>query len=171
MKLNVGCGDNILDGYDNIDKFDFRDERVINEDIIELPSYEENTVDEILAEALIEHLNAKEFYYAIRRWYKLLKPNGFIQTECPDIMYVAKMILQDGLTDLITYEIWGQYWRPWDKQWNGDDILNGQFHKNGFTYERIQSIANEVGFKRVERMDNTYKKYKNPYSLCVRWYK
>ena len=171
MKLNLGCGDDILPDYDNIDMYDFRSDKVIQSNIVTLPDYLDDSVDEILATAVIEHLTIKDFDDAIRRWFQILKPGGFVQTECPDIMYVAKKILDDGLTDELCYEIWGQYYRPWDAHWNGSDILEGQFHKNGFTLERIREIAGIVGFTFVAQMSDDYKKYKNPYSLCVRWYK
>jgi len=171
MRLHLGCGDDIRPEYINIDKFDIRTPGVISGDIISLDEFEDNSVDEILIIETIEHLNYQEFDAAVKNWYRVLKPKAFLQTECPDLEEVSKEIVAKGLTQQLTWEIYGQYWRPWDAKWNGSEILAGQFHKNGFTFNKLKDIALDAGFNSVEKMGNEYKKYKNPFSLCVRWYK
>ena len=48
LKLNLGCGSKILDGYKNIDKFDYYKPDIVHD--LELTPYpfEKNSVDEIL---------------------------------------------------------------------------------------------------------------------------
>ena len=72
LKLNIGCGGRPLDGYVNIDSDDLLElkERypttkfsanleIYGFDIFNLP-YGQDTVDEIRADSLIEHLNFNE---------------------------------------------------------------------------------------------------------------
>ncbi len=53
LKLNLGCGNNLLDGFVNIDKYDKAAD--VMADICYLP-YEDESVDEIVAYQIIEHL-------------------------------------------------------------------------------------------------------------------
>jgi predicted SAM-dependent methyltransferase len=54
LKLHLGCGRKLLDGYVNIDKY-VVGEGIINLDILDLP-YEESSVTEIVAEHVLEHI-------------------------------------------------------------------------------------------------------------------
>src|SRR5438876_997559 len=54
MKLHLGCGPNVIEGYVNIDKFTVGD-GIANHDILDLP-YPDDSVDEILAEHVVEHM-------------------------------------------------------------------------------------------------------------------
>ncbi len=57
MKLNLGCGDKILEGYVNVDVVDERAGAVpdINCDISDLSIFEDNYAEEILAVHVVEH--------------------------------------------------------------------------------------------------------------------
>ena len=72
LKLNLGCASNLLDGYVNIDQDDintireryphmnFPNDAVVHTyDVFNLP-YDDNTVDEIVADGFIEHLSFLE---------------------------------------------------------------------------------------------------------------
>jgi len=54
LKLHLGCGPNVKEGYVNIDGY-VTGEGVVNMDILNL-EYSDNSADEILAEHLFEHL-------------------------------------------------------------------------------------------------------------------
>ena len=96
MKLNLGCGDNLLDGYINVDKYDKAAD--VQADITELP-YEDNSVDKIVAYQVIEHVpyNLNDKLFA--EIYRVLKPAGTAILETPDIDVVAVKILQEGITN------------------------------------------------------------------------
>ena len=57
MKLNLGCGDKILEGYVNVDVADERAGAApdINCDISGLSIFEDNCAEEILAVHVVEH--------------------------------------------------------------------------------------------------------------------
>ena len=56
MKLNLGCGSKILDGYTNVDKFDYYKPDVVH-DLETFPyPFENNSVDEILISHVLEHI-------------------------------------------------------------------------------------------------------------------
>jgi len=57
IKLNIGCGDNLLDDYINIDAFK-KKIGITSSDILNV-NYNENSVDEILCEHVVEHIPCK----------------------------------------------------------------------------------------------------------------
>lgn len=149
IRLNLGCGDNLLDGYINIDKYDKAAD--VQADITELP-YEDESVDEIVAYQVIEHvpynLNNKMF----AEFYRVLKPGGTCVLETPDIDVVALKILQEGITEKWRNNLVGEYHRPWDKDRYDDWEHNlGSIHRNPWNYALIENHAFKAGFTKLER--------------------
>ena len=58
VKLHLGCGSNVKEGYINIDKF-IQGPNINNFDILKLP-FSDKSCDEILAEHIVEHLSFSE---------------------------------------------------------------------------------------------------------------
>ncbi len=80
MKLNLGCGHKILKGYINLDKFVPYDEYI---DLEEIPckQFKDNTIDEILLTAVLEHTtNPIEI---IKECHRILKMRGTIEIVVP----------------------------------------------------------------------------------------
>ena len=85
MKLNLGCGDKILDGWINIDKFDtFKVDIVHDLERIPYP-FEDDSVDEILLSHVLEHLgqNPDTFNNIIMELYRICKNNCVINIVVP----------------------------------------------------------------------------------------
>lgn len=80
MKLNLGCGRNILDGYVNLDIVDYGGNTIYDLNSFPYP-FEENTFDEILASHVLEHLN--NFHDAVTELYRVSKPNAIIKVYAP----------------------------------------------------------------------------------------
>ena len=83
MKLNLGCGKRYKDGFINIDAFDSTvADKIMSVLDLEVPS---NVVAEIEARQLIEHLGYINSTYALAEWFRVLKPDGVLLIETPDI--------------------------------------------------------------------------------------
>jgi hypothetical protein len=83
LKLNLGCGQNLLPGYLNVDKFGQPDLRC---DLEAFPwPWSNNTVDEIVMNHVLEHLGeTKEIYLGIfQELYRVCKPNAVIKIAVP----------------------------------------------------------------------------------------
>jgi ubiquinone/menaquinone biosynthesis C-methylase UbiE len=80
-KLNLGCGKDIREGWDNYDVFPFNKEvKYIKLDKLPLP-FPDNYADEINLSRVLEHLvYKKEFLLEISR---ILKPNGICRIVVP----------------------------------------------------------------------------------------
>ena len=82
IKLNLGCGRDIRKGYINIDKIKICEgvDEVINFNEFPYP-YKNNSIDEILAFGLIEHL--KDYEKSFKEFTRILKPSGFLHIKVP----------------------------------------------------------------------------------------
>ncbi|MGB5913182.1 MAG: methyltransferase domain-containing protein [Promethearchaeia archaeon] len=83
MKLNIGCGKKFELGYCNIDLY----ETLIADKTMSALNleFEDNESDEIKAIHVIEHLTFFEAIYALSEFFRVLKPNGKVIIEIPDI--------------------------------------------------------------------------------------
>lgn len=183
MKLNLGCGNNLLDGYINVDKYDVAAD--VMADICYLP-YDNDSVDEIVCYQVIEHLpywqtslltnNIGVEYKPqfFEECYRVLKPGGTLLTECPDIEFIAKRITSTGNVSYNdTINLYGEYYRPWDTGRYPDwEHQAGSLHITAFTWNKVKDIAEYVGFQiKKNSMEEKHRDYKYEENLSVLWTK
>jgi predicted SAM-dependent methyltransferase len=82
-KLNLGCGDDILEGWINIDAYNPIAQ--VKADVSSLP-YDDNFADVILASHVIEHFHFHDGFKVINEWKRVLKPDGKLIIETPDLL-------------------------------------------------------------------------------------
>ena len=82
VKLNLGCGDKILEGY-------------VNADIRDLSKIKSSVADEILAVHVVEHFYYWEVIPLLKSWRRLLRPGGKLILECPHLLYACQMIVEN----------------------------------------------------------------------------
>ena len=95
IKLNLGSHGSNMDGYINVDLFD--DSADLKADVTNLP-FEDNSVDEIYAAHILEHMrmtneyephlcnaiNPKTVHEVLNEWKRVLKPGGRLEIRVPD---------------------------------------------------------------------------------------
>jgi SAM-dependent methyltransferase len=98
IKLNLGCGDKILDGYINIDVVESRAGKKPDFicDLHNLSKFESNSVDEILAVHVVEHFWQWEVVDILKEWTRVLKPGGKMILECPNLVSAAEEFLKNS---------------------------------------------------------------------------
>jgi len=160
MKLHLGCGKNIKEGYVNIDGF-VKGENITNMDILNM-TYPDGSADEILAEHLFEHIPFKDEERLFRECYRLLKSGGKLVVETPDMEWLCKQFLEgkDEFTSFYQVGSLDHYFghgRAVDQRWGmitthffGNQNGGGQFHYNGYTKEKFMSISGLLNFKSCE---------------------
>ena len=96
VKLNLGCGDKILPGYVNVDAASSRAGRQPDfvADIRDLRKIKSSIADEILAVHVIEHFYYWEVVPLLQSWRRLLKPDGKLILECPNLLYACQRLLR-----------------------------------------------------------------------------
>ncbi len=138
LKLHIGCGTKIREGYLNIDEY-VKAPGILNVDVFKLP-IEDNFVDEIFTEHMLEHLSKYEVPEALREWARVLKKNGKLIMNLPNLEWC----LQQWLA------------KPEEERWNWqlDTIFGlqthpGEYHKTGFTKSRLRELLRDAGFKEI----------------------
>ena len=80
MKLNLGCGKDLREGYVNIDIVDYGGNIIHNLNSYPYP-FEDNTFEEIYASHVLEHLN--NFHDAVTELYRISRPGANIIVYAP----------------------------------------------------------------------------------------
>lgn len=179
VKLNLGCAGRLLEGYINIDQdsietmkirypdIKFKETDIIyNYDVFNLP-FEDNSVDEVIADAFIEHLSFPEEKLIFEEIKRVLKPGGKFNFSVPNFEKNIKMWLdaEDDWKEFfrsddeaINQQHWfGTYTYEPKNRWGyltamifGTQNGEGQLHKNCYTIPKIKAILNKLNFSQIE---------------------
>lgn len=196
IKLNIGCGGQPLPGYTNVDQDDLQairnrypdrvfadDIEIKNFDVFNLP-YPDMSVDEIKADAFLEHLSFQQeplFLYEVTR---VLKPGGLFECSVPDFEAICELWLaakddwqgfySQVTTGLAQSEWFGTVGYEFKQRWGylmtsfyGTQNSDGQFHKNGYSQGKLEKMMRHLGFEdiRIERF--TWKGNRDPMLRCI----
>lgn len=140
IKLNLGCGDDYLEGFVNVDAY--AEHKVdARYDVIQLP-YEDNSIDEIRVFHVIEHFHYHDGQKALNEWFRVLKPGGRLHLETPDFLESCKeFIKQDEQGRVNLYgHFFSTAWIP------------GQAHLFLFTETQLRGQLSWAGFTTVNRL-------------------
>lgn len=90
MKINLGCGNRLLEGYINIDIYapsHKTKEQFLQADALEIDSYFlADSVDEVYSSHFFEHLTHFEVTDLLYRIFNILKPGGKLIIRVPDFI-------------------------------------------------------------------------------------
>lgn len=171
LKLHLGCGNNILEGWHNIDLYIKNNLKVRNYDITKKLPHEDGEVDEILCSHVIEHLNFFQEKLFFDEVYRLLNKNGKLTIEVYDGEWVVKKWLEAN-------DNWKQFYINKDHDYfgNGYNINErwgvltahlfgnagheGQFHHNIYTEKKLYRIAEYYNYKNIFVDKYNYDKFK-----------
>lgn len=144
LKLNIGCGNQRLEGYINIDKYPTDAADII------CPSCElknaDNSVDEIFSSHMIEHLTGCDLHLTMLEWFRVLKSGGKLIVRCPNFELYVKEYL-DGDEEYKTG--WGLI-----NIFGWQDRGEGMLHRTGFTVARLAKSVEHYGFT-IQRCETT----------------
>lgn len=152
VRLNLGCGSDVRDGYVNVDKFP-ANEDVVQADFPILP-FAKNHADEIVLSHVLEHFGFKDALTLCQEMVRVLKPGGIAHIEVPDIAWCAAQFLgapepnnyTDPTGDYNKMHKWGLFAQA---LW-GDQHNDGLYHKWGYTAHRLLHTLTHAGFAAVE---------------------
>ena len=143
MKLNVGCGKDIRDGYTNLDIRPLKGVDIVCDMWHEPIPLDDDSVDEILAKDVLEHFPLDKTDDIIKEWKRVLKPGGFMQIEVPNIILnfanwvsgSTKCLKGQHITERFSQIIFGRQDYP------------GNFHYQLFDDGRLKEIAARHGME------------------------
>ncbi len=145
LRLHLGCGEQYLEGYVNID-FPPSEHNVmevkadIYADILTL-GFPSDSVDEIRLHHVFEHFSRVTALYLLIKWHQWLKIGGKLCIETPDFVGSAKMIISDA---------------PWRfkiaaiRHLTGDQTAEWAFHLDNWFSDRFKHTLTKFGFDPVD---------------------
>ena len=132
LRLNLGCGTDIKQGYINIDQ---RWIKGVNQvaDVSRLP-YKDESVAEVLANDVIEHFPREQTEMVLKEWIRVLRPDGILKIQCPDVRSLAYGLVYNQIPT-----------NEFSRRIYGGQEYNGNFHYAGFDIPEMKRILRKLG--------------------------
>jgi hypothetical protein len=139
-KLNLGSGADIRDGYTNVDMHDYGLPNTLVGDVTDLPMIPNSSMNEIVAQDILEHIRFSETLPVLREWNRILEVSGrlYIRStflnglvrlfEAPENQSISTQIML--LTNLFSRQ-----------------LVPGDFHLTAFTEPLIRFYLWAAKFK------------------------
>lgn|SRR3989338_7189890 len=142
MKLHLGCGTKNLEGWINIDSVAGCRPDLVHDISQPLP-YEDKTVDEILAEDLLEHFDKYLRYVVFYEWARVLKIGGRLTLQVPNFKKILLKYFKFGYDNFVDF-IFGE--NLWESR-----IYIGHYgnHKWGYSEKTLTAFVRQFGIEPV----------------------
>jgi carbamoyltransferase len=153
LRLHLGCGEQYLEGYVNID-YPPADHNVMDvkadyfADVTRL-DFPPNSVDEIRLHHVFEHFPRVTALALLIRWHRWLKIGGLLYIETPDFVGSAKTLLADV---------------PWKvkmgiiRHLTGDQTAFWGYHIEQWFPERFEKTLARLGFTNIQTQSTSWTK-------------
>jgi len=149
IKLNLGCGNDILSDYLNIDANpEVSGDLDVVSDITVLSFCKDDSVDEILSYHSIEHLGHHKAQNFLKECYRILKQNGKLIIETPNLSELIEQFSK--FRDTQHDDIKGDFGDGsiYESIYGGQNDT-GSYHLACFTRWQLRFILNKVGFIKI----------------------
>ena len=143
IKLHVGCGRNKLTGWVNIDAVEACEPDLVHDITKPLP-YADQSVDEILAEDLLEHFDKYMRFVVFGEWARVLKVGGRLTVQVPNFKKILFRYFKFGYNNFVDFIFGENMWRS--------EVYLGHFgnHKWGYSAQTLQDFVKLFGIEPVE---------------------
>lgn len=150
IKIDIGAGNNPRPGYKTVDLYTHAD---IKDDITRLENFADGSVAEAVCFHLLEHLPDKDVKVAINQVYRVLTKGGRWTIEVPDLVWVLEDFIKtpEGSPDKWKWKLHTIF---------GHQAHEGEYHKTGFSLERLRTMLLDAGFV-VESITSSFSKAYN----------
>lgn len=140
LKLHLGCGEKVLDGFLNCDMHPFN-EKVKKCDIKKLDFIKNETVDLIYACHVLEHVKRHEVIGVLKEWNRVLKKGGELYVAVPDFNAIVEHYNENKNLTILQGLL------------NGGQTYLGNEHYVSFDFDFISNCLKESGFDKVSKYD------------------
>lgn len=169
MKLHIG-GEEVKEGWKilNIQKKDGVD---FIGDISDLSQFEEDSIDEIYASHVLEHVVQKKVEKTLKEIHRVLIQGGKFYVSVPDMDLLCKIFIDPKAPPQVKMSVMRIMF--------GGQIDDFDFHYFGWNHEFMKDFLFKTGFKKMERVKSfslfkdtsDYAPFGPPISLNVIAYK
>lgn len=143
QRVHLGCGTKFIPGWIHIDAQSY-DHIDFQQTIDTLPMFTDNSIDEIYACHVLEHIGRRDFIRVLLEWNRVLKPAGTIRVSVPDWDAIIAEYQSSGgknIHDVMGLVVGGQR-DVWD------------FHCIIFNFMLLKQALEYCGFEKVSRYDS-----------------
>ena len=142
MKLHIG-GKQEKEGWSilNIQKKDGVD---FLGDISDLSQFQENSIQEIYASHVVEHIDQKDIKKTLKGIYRILKNDGKFYVSVPDLDILCRIFIEKDAPIKVKYHVMRMMF--------GGQTDKFDYHYFGWNFEFMNNYLLEAGFKRIERV-------------------
>jgi len=169
MKLHIG-GKEIKEGWSilNIQKNDGVD---FVGDISDLSQFGDETIEEIYASHVVEHIPQQKIKETLKGIYRVLKNGGKFYVSVPNMDYLCRILIDEKAPAKVRMHVMRIIF--------GGQIDDYDFHYFGYTLQLLSGFLRESGFKKIENVKSfslfndtsDYAPYGAPISLNLIAYK
>lgn len=153
-KLQIGCGENVLEGWLNTDlhptyQIAFLDARR------RLP-FPNGTFDYVLCEHMIEHIEYPQATKLIQEVFRVLRAGGKLRIATPDLSFVVDLYGKNKSTIHQEYISWmvDKYFPEFDCKYDSiavNQLMRGFGHKFIYDFKTLLMLLKTNGFVDVTR--------------------
>ena len=142
MKLHIG-GKQEKEGWSilNIQKKDGVD---FLGDISDLSQFQENSIQEIYASHVVEHIDQKDIKKTLKGIYRILKNDGKFYVSVPDLDILCRIFIEKDAPIKVKYHVMRMMF--------GGQTDKFDYHYFGWNFEFMNNYLLEAGFERIERV-------------------
>ena len=142
MKLHIG-GKEKKDGWKilNIQKGDNVD---YLGDISDLSQFENNSIEEIYASHVVEHVDQNSIKGTLKGIYRVLKDNGKFYVSVPDMEILCRIFMAKEAPKQAKFHAMRMMF--------GGQIDQHDYHYFGWNYDFLKDYLEEAGFQKVEKV-------------------
>jgi len=163
VRLHIGCGSRLFDGYINVDGEYLRGTPgVIIHDITKPFPLPDDSVDEIICVHVIEHIMRSQGRSMLSEWLRVLRPGGFVAVEWPDFFKMCQEVVSNPDCLLAGADrrlqkrtILGIYG---DNERYPDPVM---WHKWGYSEHSLCDLLTATGFRSARSEANLHSKTPN----------
>jgi len=102
IKISLGTGDHTRSGWLNTD-YEPLNKEIVFVDVTKRFPFPEQSVDYFHTEHMIEHVPLSSAQFVMNECYRTLKPGGKIRIATPDIMKLARLLLDPDDAEVADY--------------------------------------------------------------------
>jgi len=144
-KLHLACGQNVLDGWANIDINSNR--QIIGWNLTDRLPVRSATIELIFCEHFVEHVTLEEAKALLSDWYSVLQSGGILRLSTPNL----KKVIDEYLSGRIL-EWYDVGWTPTTPCQLVNEGLRLWGHQFVYDAEELRRILEEAGFRQVTQV-------------------